>query len=402
MKIAIVCQSYPPMVSGSALVIQRLAEGIADRGHSVLIITASDQRFAYTEDFFDLKILRLKSFRNPLRVGQSFVMWSKDEIYRELIQFQPDILHTHDPLNIGVAALRAAQKVNIPTVFTIHQLPWFVTTYLPIQPRVKDSLESSIWRYSKWFINQCSGLVTPSQMIADIVETHTGFVPQVISNGVDLDLFSPKLSHPDEAQELCEKYQLYPNKPILLYVGRIDPDKKVDLVIQAAALVMKEVDAQLFIVGDGKQRDELIQLSQSLGIHQKCFFPGFISKQGDLPGIYRLGAVFVTASEIEIQSSVVLEAASSGLPVVTVQASSMSELVIDGKSGYLIQPGDIIELARRLISLTKDPAKAKVMGQTARENVESHSNERFIREHIHLYSSILRTPEDFNIEKILA
>lgn len=239
-------------------------------------------------------------------------------------------------------------------------------------------------------------------MIADIVETHTGFVPQVISNGVDLDLFSPKLSHPDEAQELCEKYQLYPNKPILLYVGRIDPDKKVDLVIQAAALVMKEVDAQLFIVGDGKQRDELIQLSQSLGIHQKCFFPGFISKQGDLPGIYRLGAVFVTASEIEIQSSVVLEAASSGLPVVTVQASSMSELVIDGKSGYLIQPGDIIELARRLISLTKDPAKAKVMGQTARENVESHSNERFIREHIHLYSSILRTPEDFNIEKILA
>lgn len=110
MKIAIVCQSYPPMVSGSALVIQRLAEGIADRGHSVLIITASDQRFAYTEDFFDLKILRLKSFRNPLRVGQSFVMWSKDEIYRELIQFQPDILHTHDPLNIGVAALRVCAK----------------------------------------------------------------------------------------------------------------------------------------------------------------------------------------------------------------------------------------------------------------------------------------------------
>ena len=56
MNIVYVCQSYPPMVSGAALVIQRLAEGIADRGHSVLVLTASDQRFGYTEDFTGLKI----------------------------------------------------------------------------------------------------------------------------------------------------------------------------------------------------------------------------------------------------------------------------------------------------------------------------------------------------------
>jgi len=402
MNIAYVCQSYPPMVSGAALVIQRLAEGIADRGHSVMVLTASDQRFGYTEDFTGLKIFRLKSFRNPLRVDQSFVVWSHDEIYQELIQFQPDILHTHDPLNIGVAALRAAQKVNTPTVFTIHQLPWFISTYLPIKQRVKHFLENNIWRYSTWFIQQCEGLVTPSKMIAEIVETNTGFMPQVISNGVDLDLFSPNSDHPTEAQELCEKYGLCPDHPVILHVGRIDPDKKVDLVVQAAAEVMREVEAQLFIVGDGKQRQELIQLSQSLGIHQNCFFPGFISKHADLPGIYRLASVFVTASEIEVQSSVVLEAAASGLPVVTVQASSMPELVIDGKSGFLIPPGDIDALAERLVSLVKDPTKAKVMGRSARDNVEVHSNERFVREHEQLYRSVLRTPDYYLNEKILA
>ena len=142
-----------------------------------------------------MKIVRLKSFRNPLRVDQSFVLWSYDEIYHELRQFQPDILHTHDPLNLGVAAVRAAQKVNIPTIFTIHQLPWFITTYLPIKTQVKH-LRNSIWRYSQWFMQQCEGLVTPSQKIADIVETHTRFLPQVISNGVDSDLFSPNSDHP--------------------------------------------------------------------------------------------------------------------------------------------------------------------------------------------------------------
>lgn len=140
MKIAIVCQSYPPMVSGAAFVIQRLAEGMADADHAVLVLTASEQGDAYTQDLDGLKIERLKSFRNPLRVDQSFVLWSHDEIFWALEQFQPDILHTHDPLNIGVAALRAAQKLDTLTVFTIHQLPWFITTYLPIKAGVKNSL----------------------------------------------------------------------------------------------------------------------------------------------------------------------------------------------------------------------------------------------------------------------
>jgi glycosyltransferase involved in cell wall biosynthesis len=389
MNIAFVCQSYPPMVSGAALVIQRLAEGLADLGHSVLVLSASDQGIAYSEDFVDLKLVRLRSFHNPVRVGQYFVIWSQDDIVQELTHFQPDILHTHDPLNIGVAALRASQKVNIPMILTIHQLPWFITTYLSIQPRVKNFLEGRIWQYSQWFIQQCEGLVTPSQMIAEIVETNTDFLPQVISNGVDLDLFSPLLNH-QEAQELCKKYGLCPDHPVLLYVGRIDKDKRVDLVIRAAARVIQEIDVQLFIVGDGKQKDELIQLSHTLGIDKNCFFPGYISKHDDLPGVYRMASVFITASEIEVQSSVVLEAAASGLPVVTVRASSMPELVIDGENGYLVQPGDIDGMADRLVSLVKDPIRTKRMGHAAREKVERHSNERFIIEHEQLYKSVLR------------
>jgi len=392
MKIAYVCQSYFPMVSGAALVIQRLAEGIAARGHSVMVLTSSDQRRAYTEDNNGIKIIRMVSFRNPLRVDQNFVIWSYDEVFQILEQFQPDVLHTHDPLNLGASAVKAAKKLSIRTVFTIHQLPWFITTSLPIVPSAKHFLEKGIWLYAKWFLDQCDALITPSQMIADIVNAETGLLPKAISNGVDLDLFTPHSDNPNEASELREKYKLHPGHPVILYVGRIDPDKRVDLVVHAVAKVMRAVEAQLFVVGDGIQREELIRLSQSLGINQNCCFPGFVSKNGDLPGIYRLASVFVTASEIEIQSSVVLEAAASGLPVVTVKASSMQEFVNAGESGYLTPPGDINALAERLITLVKDQDKARRMGQAARKVAELHSNQRFVQEHEQLYQSIVQMP----------
>ena len=401
MKIAYVCQSFPPMVSGAALVIQRLAKGIADRGHSVMVLTSSDLGMAYTEEIGEIKIIRMVSYRNPLRVDQSFVLWSHDEIFQSLVQFQPDILHTHDPLNLGVSAIRAAQRMSTLSVVTIHQLPWFITTYMPLPIQVKIVIEKSIWQYSKWFFKQCDALITPSKMIADIIWEHTCFLPQVISNGVDLDLFSPIATYPHESRELCKKYHLCPDKPVILYVGRIDPDKNVDLVVQAASKVMKAVEAQLLIVGDGTQKDELIQLSKSLDIYQNCCFPGFISKYGDLPGIYRLASVFVTASEIEIQSSVVMEAASSGLPVITVNASSMPEFVLDQESGYLLPPGDIKKLADRMVSLIKNPSKAKKMGLAARRVAELHSNRRFIQEHEQLYDSAVQFHRTRFTEKIL-
>ena len=392
MKIAYVCQSYPPMVSGAALVIQRLVEGIAARGHAVMVLTASDRGEAYIQNDHRIKIVRMTSFRNPLRVDQNFVFWPYDEVCQLLERFKPDILHTHDPLNFGLSAVRAAQRIDVCSVFTIHQLPWFLTNTLPLPQRMEPFVEKSIWSYSKWFLNQCTALVTPSQMIAEIVQAQTGFLPQTISNGVDLNLFTPYTGSTAEPEELCKKYGLCPDRPVMLYVGRIDPDKKVDRVIRAAAKVIHAVDAQLFVVGDGTHRKALIELSQSLGIRQNCFFPGFISKHGDLPGIYRLASVFLTASEVEIQSSVVLEAAASGLPVVAMDASSMPEFIHDGETGFLVPPGDLETMAERLIALVEDPPRARRMGKAARGMVTSHSNQRFVAAHEELYKVLIQVP----------
>jgi len=390
------------MVSGAALVIQRLAEGLADLDHAILVLSAGCEGASYSKYMNNLQVVRLNSFRNLLRVDQNFVVWSQEKICEELQKFQPDIMHTHDPLNLGLAAVRAGEKVDAQIVFTIHQLPWFITSYLPLQARLKQIIEGSIWRYSRWFMKQCDGLITPSKKIAKIIETNTGFMPQVISNGVDLNLFSPQGNHEDEVRDLCLKYQLCPDDPVILYVGRIDPDKRVDLVIKAAAKVMQKIKTQLFVVGDGTQREDLIQLSQSLGILENCCFPGFISKHEGLPGIYRLATVFATASEIEIQSSVVLEAFASGLPVVTVDASSMPEFVIDGKNGFLVPPGNLDQFAAKLLFLIQNNSARNRMRQVARLFAETHSNTRFLTKHEEFYTQVIKFIQYKNSNTVMA
>ena len=184
----------------------------------------------------------------------------------------------------------------------------------------------------------------------------------VISNGIDLERFNPTPSFEGEADALRQKYHLDNDLPIILYVGRVDADKQVDILIRAVALALSSVKAQLLIVGDGTSLKRMIELTKELGIHNLCHFTGFISSDGDLPGLYRLGSVFCTASVIEIQSSVVLEAAATGLPVVAFQASSMPELISDGESGYLVPAQDIAGMADRIGSLLQNPAEATTYG----------------------------------------
>jgi len=377
------------MTSGAALAAQRLAEGMTRRGHAVLVMAASDRKQAYTESATGLKLVRLRSFPNPTRVGQRFALWPRREIAAELRTFCPDVLHLQEPLNVGLCGLRIAHALGIPVVLTIHSLPWFVSAYAPALPSLRQGIETSLWSYANWLLRQCEAVVTPSHVIADIVSTHCSRRPQVISNGVDLRRFTPRPAFSGESEALRRKYGLDPELSVIIYVGRIDADKRVDLIVHAAAHAVRSVNAQLLVVGDGRRRAAMIRLSKDLGIRDLSHFPGFVPAAGDLPGLYRLASVFITASEIEIQSSVVLEAAATGLPVITIRASSMPELVEDDVTGYLITPRDIDAMADRLVSLLRNPVQARAMGQTGRAMMGEHLLDRSIEAYERLYQSLV-------------
>jgi glycosyltransferase involved in cell wall biosynthesis len=389
MRIAYLSQSFPPMVSGAALVTARLAQGMADRGQQVLVLAASERGPAYQTNTGGLTEARLEAVPNPLRVGQRFTLAPGQAVRRTLARFQPQLVHLHDPTNLGLAGLRAARLLGSPVVLTLHQLPWFVASYLPDFPGLRRRTERLTWNYFAWWQRQCQAVVTPSETIAGLVAANTRRRPIAITNGVDLKRFNPAPAHAGEREALLARYDLPAGCPIILYVGRVDADKRVDLAVRAAAEAIRRVPAQLVVAGDGKELPAVRRLAEALGLGPAARFLGYVSARDDLPGLYRLASVFLTASEVEIQSSVVLEAAASGLPVVTVRASSMPEFVKDGRTGFLAAPGDVPALAEHLVAVLSNPDLARRLGRGALVLARHHSPQASLRRHEALYQRLL-------------
>ncbi|MBK8988100.1 MAG: glycosyltransferase [Chloroflexi bacterium] len=388
MKILQICQSYPPMISGAALAAARLAEGLAQEGHEVLVIAASDRRDGYSTQNGRLRIERLPSHHNPMRVGQRILLWPNGRIHQIAAAFNPDIIHLHEPLTLGMCAAKIGRRLNIPTVLTLHQLPWFVTKYTATFWGNPFNFEKMLWQYGRWFLSQCTAVIAPARPVADVIRQRTGRIAHIIPNGADLQHFqaAPRTAH--EADRLRRHYGLSPDKPVILYVGRLDADKDVDCVVQAAARVMKHLDAELLLVGDGCRRPALTRQCEALGIASRSHFTGFVSPDGDLPGLYRLANVFVIASDIETFGIVILEAMASALPVVAVRATSIPELVSDRCSGFLVAPKDVDALAKKITWLLQNPIQARKMGQAGREISQQFGHDAVIQRHLQLYQSV--------------
>ena len=148
------------------------------------------------------------------------------------------------------------------------------------------------------------------------------------------------MSHfkPGKAPEaLYKKYNIPKERPIVLYVGRVDPEKNVGMVVAAFSLVLQKVpEAVLVVVGDGVDKARLIKETAKMGISNSVRFLGRVVGE-DLYEIYKMGWVFVTASEIETQGIVLIEAAASGLPLVAVNAGAVNEICVNNENGFLIE-----------------------------------------------------------------
>jgi glycosyltransferase involved in cell wall biosynthesis len=206
---------------------------------------------------------------------------------------------------------------------------------------------------------------------------------RVIPNGVDVERFHPRW--PNRA--LQQEWNLEPDAPVAGIIAALRPEKNHEMFLYVAALVQRNLpSARFLIVGDGPQRTHLEALAKSLGIAEAVRFVG---TRSDVPEVLSLLHVVALSSHMEANPICLLEAMASEKPVVATRVGSVSETVLEGRTGYLVAPGDTHGMADRVLKLLTDRPWAAALGRAGREQVIAHwSVDRMVRGYEDLISGI--------------
>ncbi|WP_017598636.1 glycosyltransferase [Nocardiopsis lucentensis] len=380
-RLLIGTDTYPPDVNGAAYFTARLARGLAERGVSVHVVCPSSEGRPYVAERDGVVEHRLRSMPSLAHesVRLTVPAGARGHLDRLLSRLRPDAVHVQNHFIVGRTLTRAARDHGVPVVATNHFMPENLFDYL----RVPDSLRPHAARLAWWdlrtVLSGAEHVTTPTPAAARLLREQ-GFTRTVepVSCGIDLVRFSPSRAGAPERRRLRARLGL-PDRRTMLFVGRLDEEKRVEELIRAVARIP---DLQLALVGKGGGRRRLEAVAAAEGVADRVVFLGFVS-HADLPDVYRCADVFTIASIAELQSIATLEAMASGLPVVAADAMALPHLVEVGRNGYLFPPGDHEALALRVGDVVADEDRRSRMGERSRAMAERHrladSLERFER-----------------------
>lgn len=385
MRIITVLDSYPPDLNGGAYFTHRLALELQKRGHDVLVICPSRSlRQAYTT-YQGVHLYRVRSW--PVWIYRQFrVCWPvfiRQGIEQAIKTFQPDVIHLQGKFFLGSLCFRLGKKRQIPMIATNHFMPenFFHYTHLP--HCLKPWFARRCWRPILEMLHQVDAVTTPTKTAAALLERLDNRCHvHAISCGVNLNVFRPH----QEAHLLRERLCL-PNKPTLLYCGRLDQEKNLDQVITAFAKARQHVDAHFVLTGTGAYESQLKQQVTQSGMTSHVTFAGHLS-DAEYPLVYGLANCFVMASTAELQSIVTLEAIASGLPILAVKAMALPELVQSGINGYLFAENDVESLSDLLVNMLSNPEKCQIMGAASRQLAHQHRIEHTLEQYEALYRKV--------------
>jgi len=387
LRILLAIENYLPNLNGVAIFTQRLAYSLSERGHRVAVIAPGTKfKDEEIEEDNQIKIYRMKSI--PIKpIHPTFRIVYKANIEKKIRKitrdFRPDIIHIQNHFTLGRACVNEAKILNIPIIGTNHFMPENLLEYFP--QFIRKKIVSSMWRDFLKVYNQLDYVTTPSYVAKKIL-MNLGLKNEisVISNGICLQKFR-KVQVKDD---IYQKFKLNKNLPIFLFVGRLDKDKNIDMVLKAVKLALKKKTFQTVIVGKGKDVKSLKKLSKALNISDKIIFTGEVN-DNDLHILLSLADIYIASGSAELQGIAVMEAMASELPVLALNAVALPELVKNGINGFLFE-FDEYDLCEKMIKiLSLEQKKLSVMSKNSLKIIQLHSQEETLNQFETLYERII-------------
>jgi phosphatidylinositol alpha 1,6-mannosyltransferase len=368
MRIAIVTESYPPDVNGVAHCVTRVAEILTRRGHHVLVIAPEPLKGRGDGDS-PCPVVRVPSV--PLPGYPTFRLGLPARRLRQaLAAHRPDVVHLASPVALGAYGSMVARSMNLPMI-AVYQtdLPAYARAY-----RLGPATESFAWYWLRAIHNAAGRTLAPSTQTATELLSKGIERVWLWGRGVDTQRFDPAKRSADLRAQFAPGHEV-----VVGYVGRLAPEKRVDLLAPVAAIP----GVRLVITGGGPALEALRRAIPD------AVFLGERSGE-ELAQIYASLDIFAHSGPFETFGQTVQEAAASGLPVVAPAAGGPLDLVVPGGTGYLVPPGDGPAIADRVALLAGSPALRTAMGKAARQRVLSRGWPVLCDELLGHYEAVVR------------
>jgi 1,2-diacylglycerol 3-alpha-glucosyltransferase len=385
MKILFTTESYYPIIDGGAIAQHRIVHELIHKGHDVRVIAPSFSFHNTIEEDAGSTIYRPRAFLLPFYMNNKyhFAPFPLFYVHKILDTFQPDLVNVCSPYPNSISALILAKKKHIPVVGSIHILPenilapFFDSAFYP-------SMVKYTWAYLIRFYNQVDWATVPTHTGATMYQERglrTPITP--ISNGVDTNIFKPT----NDGAYLKKQFNL-PDKPLVLYTGRMNQEKNVDVLIHAIPSVLKEIDAHFLFCGSGGLKPAMIALTKELGVTDHTTFIEFLD-WADYPNIYALADVFVMPGESELQSIVTLEAIASGVPPIVVNKGAVPELANAG-NGRVFEPKDSAQLAAHIVTILSNKKLRNALKKKSLQLSKQHSMSSVGSQYEQVYEAVIK------------
>lgn len=357
MKIALFTDTYLPTVNGVARTLGRLVDHLVARGHEVAIVSTSvsNEPAAGTVFHHQLPGIPLPMYPE-LQVARFLDRRGK----RCLAAFEPDLVHVATESTVGWSGRAWARRNGVPLVSSFHtDFPAYLAGY------GFGGLERPIWNLLRIFHSAAKITFCPSSATRDQLRSR-GFSHDVRiwSRGVDTRQFSPSWRSGEARSRMAPGAE-----KILLYAGRLAPEKRLDVLMEAFPAVRQALGdgVHLVLVGDGPWREPL-QERRMEGVH----FLGYQTGRA-LSEAYASADLFVFPSDTETFGNVVMEALASGLPVVAPGKGGVVDSVVPGQNGELVTPQDPAAFADAVIRILSAEGYRATLARESRAFAETRT-----------------------------
>jgi 1,2-diacylglycerol 3-alpha-glucosyltransferase len=347
LRIGIVTATYLPSKNGVAISTHLLVEGLRALGHEIRLFAPHYPNAKATPGVY-----RMPSWQLGTPPDYPILLPASPRLRARLPLDGLDVLHTMHPFIAGRMALGWARQLGLPLVFTAHTQYHSYAHYAPLPRPVTRRL---IRQHVRAFASTADQVIVPGRAMLETLRDY-GYQGDItiLPNPVDCKRFGGL-----EPAAVRERYAIPSSAPVIVYVGRLAPEKNLELLIHAFKQVHRERrDAHFLLVGDGPSATKLKRLSAGLPVH----FTGAVGSN-EVPSHLAAAELFASASLTETGTPLTfLEAFAAGKPVITV---AENDLVEDDRNGLHCAP-DADALAKGILLLLEDPVRLQRLSQGAR------------------------------------